>query len=42
MEAQLQASTGWSLTVVPGLIPVEDFFELLASKRFCTSTWVSA
>ena len=40
MESQLQASTGWSLTVVPGLIPVEDFFELLASKRFCTSTWV--
>ena len=22
MEAQLKASTGWSLTVVPGLIPV--------------------
>ena len=40
MEAQLQAATGWSLTVVPGLIPVEDFFELLSSKRFCTSTWV--
>ena len=40
MEVQLQSSTGWSLTVVPGLIPVEDFFKLLASKRFCTSTWV--
>ena len=40
MEAQLQATTGWSLTVVPGLIPVQDFFKLLASKRFCTSTWV--
>ena len=40
MEAQLKASTGWSLTVVPGLIPVEEFFELLAAKRFCTSTWV--
>jgi phenylalanine-4-hydroxylase len=40
MEKQLHATTGWSLAVVPGLIPVEDFFQLLASKRFCTSTWV--
>ena len=40
MEAQLQGTTGWSLTVVPGLIPVDDFFKLLANKRFCTSTWV--
>ena len=40
MESLLQATTGWSLTVVPGLIPVEDFFNLLAQKRFCTSTWV--
>lgn len=40
MERQLHATTGWSLAVVPGLIPVEDFFQLLASKRFCTSTWV--
>ena len=32
MEAQLQATTGWSLTVVPGLIPVQDFFKLLASE----------
>jgi phenylalanine-4-hydroxylase len=40
MEAQLLDTTGWSLTVVPGLIPVDDFFQLLANKRFCTSTWV--
>ena len=40
MEALLQQTTGWSLTVVPGLIPVEDFFQLLAQKGFCTSTWV--
>jgi phenylalanine-4-hydroxylase len=25
---------------VPGLIPPEDFFKLLAQKKFCTSTWV--
>ena len=40
MEAQLQNTTGWSLTIVPGLIDVKDFFQLLAGKRFCTSTWV--
>lgn len=40
MESQLKETTGWSLTVVPGLIPVDDFFHLLAAKRFCTSTWV--
>lgn len=31
---------GWSIEVVPGLIPVEDFFELLAKKKFCSSTWL--
>ena len=32
--------TGWKLEVVPGLIPVEDFFQLLANKKFCSSTWL--
>lgn len=31
---------GWSIHVVPGLIPVEDFFRLLAQKKFCSSTWL--
>ena len=35
-----KASTGWKIEVVPGLIPVEDFFVLLANKRFCSSTWL--
>ena len=35
-----QESTGWSIEVVPGLIPVEEFFELLADKKFCSSTWL--
>ena len=26
--------------MVEGLIPVEDFFQLLAKKRFCSSTWL--
>ena len=32
--------TQWQIEVVPGLIPVEDFFELLANKKFCSSTWL--
>ena len=40
MESQLQSTTGWSLTIVPGLIPVEEFLHLLSNKAFCTSTWV--
>ena len=35
-----EESTGWSIEVVPGLIPVEQFFELLAEKKFCSSTWL--
>jgi phenylalanine-4-hydroxylase len=35
-----QDATGWSIEVVPGLIPVEQFFELLADKKFCSSTWL--
>ncbi|MBD3637982.1 MAG: phenylalanine-4-hydroxylase [Crocinitomicaceae bacterium] len=35
-----QEKTGWNIHVVPGLIPVEDFFELLAQKKFCSSTWL--
>lgn len=33
-------TTGWSIEIVPGLIPVEEFFELLAQKKFCSSTWL--
>jgi len=31
---------GWSITVVPGLIPVEDFFQLLKDRKFSASTWL--
>lgn len=31
---------GWSITVVPGLIPVEDFFQLLKERKFSASTWL--
>ena len=40
MNAKLTESTGWSIEVVPGLIPVEDFFRLLAQRKFSASTWV--
>lgn len=36
----LMRQTGWSIEVVPGLIPVADFFELLSQKKFCSSTWL--
>ncbi|MCL4150441.1 UNVERIFIED_CONTAM: hypothetical protein GTU68_040955 [Idotea baltica] len=37
---RLQAKNGWDIEVVAGLIPVEDFFQLLAERRFCSSTWL--
>lgn len=40
LNVVLLAKTGWSIEVVPGLIPVEDFFDLLAQKKFCSSTWL--
>ncbi|TVR18222.1 MAG: phenylalanine 4-monooxygenase [Balneolaceae bacterium] len=36
----LMAENGWSVVVVPGLIPVDDFFKLLSEKKFCSSTWL--
>jgi len=32
--------TGWQIQCVPGLIPVQDFFVLLAQKKFPSSTWL--
>ena len=36
----LKQTTGWQIEVVPGLIPDKDFFELLANKKFPSSTWL--
>lgn len=40
LNKRLLQYTGWSIEVVPGLIPVEDFFLLLADKKFPASTWL--
>jgi phenylalanine-4-hydroxylase len=40
LNEKLLAENGWSITVVPGLIPVDQFFKLLSQKTFCSSTWV--
>jgi len=40
LNAFLNAHTGWQIEVVKGLIPVNDFFELLSQQKFCSSTWL--
>ena len=34
------SKTGWEIQCVPGLIPVDEFFTLLAQKKFCSSRWL--
>src|SRR5690606_8763520 len=34
LSAALQRATGWQVVAVPGLIPEEAFFALLAERRF--------
>ncbi len=36
----LAPRTGWEIEVVPGLIPVDEFFALMAERKFCSSTWL--
>ena len=40
VNAWFTSKTGWEIKVVPGLIPVDEFFTLLANKQFCSSTWL--
>ncbi|MEW6469895.1 MAG: phenylalanine 4-monooxygenase [Bacteroidota bacterium] len=39
-NALLAKQTGWSLHVVPGIIPVKEFFGLLIQKKFSATTWL--
>ncbi len=36
----LKAATGWTLVAVPGLIPENAFFALLAARRFPVTVWL--
>ena len=40
INAWFENKTGWSIEVVPGIIPVDEFFVLLSQKKFCSSTWL--
>ena len=37
---RLQALTGWSVGAVEGLVPIKEFFEHLADKKFPASNWL--
>ncbi len=36
----LQATTGWRIVAVPGLIPEQTFFDHLAHRRFPVTVWI--
>lgn len=40
ITAVLQETTGWSLEPVPALIPFEQFFSLLANRKFPAATFI--
>ena len=40
VSAKLQRRTGWNATPVSGFMPSPAFFEMLAARRFPTTTWL--
>jgi len=40
LSETLQRATGWEVVAVPGLIPEEAFFALLAARRFPVTGWI--
>lgn len=40
LNRALTRAHGWSIEVVKGFLPVDEFFALLARRRFCSSTWL--
>ena len=40
ISERLQRATGWQVVGVPGLIPEEAFFKLLAERRFPVTDWI--
>ena len=40
VSALLRPRTGWESTAVSGFLPADAFFEMLAARRFPTTTWL--
>jgi hypothetical protein len=40
VSEKLMRATGWQIVAVPGLIPEEAFFALLAQRRFPVTDWI--
>jgi phenylalanine-4-hydroxylase len=40
VSTRLQPRTGWSSTPVSGFLPANAFFEMLAARKFPTTTWI--
>lgn len=40
VSAKLEPRTGWNSTAVSGFLPTDAFFEMLAARRFPTTTWL--
>ena len=40
LSETLHRATGWEVVAVPGLIPEEAFFALLAARRFPVTNWI--
>ena len=40
VSARLEPRTGWNSTAVSGFLPAPAFFEMLAARRFPTTTWI--
>jgi phenylalanine-4-hydroxylase len=40
ISARLEPITGWNATAVSGFLPAEAFFEMLAARKFPTTTWL--
>lgn len=40
VNRRLRVATGWEIVAVPGLIPEQAFFDLLAHRRFPVTDWI--
>ena len=40
VSEKLEPRTGWNSTAVSGFLPADAFFEMLAARRFPTTTWL--